>query len=721
VGIVPWRVAGALAVLSGLTILASAGLALAAAPSLGGDQAPAGDWLVKVSSKHPRMFLTAESLPVVREYTLTHEKDYYEAMKRRVAAMPDTADAATFERGANVKYGPYAQQAAFVWLMEQDRAALAKARNYVLEGVRFYLRRSGAGRSVNWYSADRVCALTAYDWIFDELTAAERREIALGFFRHYKEDMAFNSDDYKTGFYGSPNLAWYVGLAFYKDGIDDDQATKLLKQGYDEHLALLRYRSAAAGDDGGMGSVATGYGFGMYPFSEFNFMHTFDSATGLAIEKEFSHLSLFPNWVYWNRLPNDLRYGLADSVPAGKEGDGFLGMHMLEIAHFWAGDYPDRAGLAMWIRDKILRDRTHDDYWWPLAPLLVTRCGELPAPVDPQAGLPHARNFETMGVVFMRSGSSASDVYAAFVAGGNVNQHRHYDQGHFIIYRGGFLAIDSGDYGPRDRNDHLTEYLYRSVAHNCVLIHAPAAADTPAKVWGGPGSTLDGGQCEFAGKQIAFETNAAYSYAATDATRCYAAAKCKEAIRQFVFVYPDTFVICDRVTATDPEYAKSWVLHTVGEPEVAADGRSFRSEQGAGALVCCTVLPGDAKLEKVGGKGKEFWSAGVNHPQAGAFKELAGAWRVEVSPAASRAVDLFVHVIRVGDKSLKDAGSVEAAEIAERGRAGVRIKTERGEAQVIFDAAGDPGGHITLTGQQKVDQELTRQLQPQVGLAAGTP
>ena len=55
------------------------------------------------------------------------------------------------------------------------------------------------------------------------------------------------------------------------------------------------------------------------------------------------------------------------------------------------------------------------------------------------------------------------------------------------------------------------------------------------------------------------------------------------------------------------------------------------------------------------------------------------------------------------------------------GRAGVRIKTAGGEATVLFDLAGEPGGHIKLPGPQKVDQELTRKVRPQSGLGADKP
>ena len=680
------------------------------------------DWQGRVRKEHPRMFFNARTWPQVKAYTLEHEKGYYDSIKRIVAGLPAKADRKRFETGANKKYGPYAQMAAFVWRMEGDRSALEKARNYLLEGVRFYNRCSSARRTVNWYSASRVCAMTAYDWIYDQLTPAERKEIGLGFFKHYKDCLAGgsfpgqNRSNHTSGFYGPTNMAWYVGLTFYADGIDDRQAERLLKQGYAEHIKLLDYRKLAAGDDGGMGSLAVGYAFGMYPWAEYNFMHTYNSSTGLAIEKHYDHLSLFANWVLWNRLPGHMRYGLADSAPAGKFGEGFLEMHMLQAAHFYARRYPDRARLAMWVRNELLTDQKHDNYWWPLAPLLVTRCGELPKPKGPDATWPLARNFQRMGVVFMRSGLDDEATSAAFIAGGKIKSHRHYDQGHFVIYRKGHLAIDSGDYGPRERNDHLTEYLYRTVAHNSLLIRAPSQADRPPKVWGGPAKTFDGGQYEQAGQQVAFETSAAYSYAATDMTACYAPAKCKQAVRQFVFVHPDTFVIFDRVTAAKADYRKSWLLHSVNEPRLDARGKTFRVEYGDSALVGHVLSPSEARIVTVGGPGKEFFSAGSNHPQQGKHKELSGAWRVEVSPGGKRKSDFFLHVLRVGDKPLKTDAEVHL--VKERDKLGATFKTSAGQTvTVTFNTARSVGGHIRIG--DGIDRPLTTTVQPQVGIAAG--
>ncbi len=698
-------------------------LTIAASHCLAADGPANNDWLAKIRPTHPRMFFNADTWPAVREYTLKHEAAYYARIKRKVAAMPEVVDTVACEKGSQIKYGPNALMAAFVWRMENDRSALEKSRRHLKAGVAFYVKQSAAGQPVNWYSADRVQALAAYDWIHDQLSDDERREIGDGFLKHQHDDDTVkrvgnhNRGNHKSGFYGPPNLPWFVGLALYKDGIDDAAAEALLKRGYADHIDLLEYRGQSAGDDGGIGSLAVGYGLGFYPWSEFNFMHTFQSATGVNLADRYDHMSLLPNWVYWNRLPGNMTWGLADSVPAGKFGSAFLEMHMLQVAHFFAERHPERARFAMWIRENLLEEPKHDDYWWPLAPLMLTGCGTLPEPKGPADNWPLARNFEKMGLVTMRSDWSEDAVCAAFVAGGNINQHRHYDQGHFIIYRKGHLAIDSGDYGPRTRNDHLMEYLYRTVAHNAVLIHAPAEADKPAAVWGGPARTLDGGQSDFGGRQIAFETNADFTYVATDATACYDPRKCKQATRQFVFVHPDLFVICDRVISTKAEYRKSWLLHTVNEPTISPRTRTVRAEYGDSAIVSRTVLPATAVISKVGGPGKEFFSAGKNHPQEGRFaaiRELGGSWRVEISPQEPAAEAVFVHVIRVGDKSLKE---VDAELVGEGPARGVRVAGERGPVTVFFNLEGAVGGRITLP--ETPERALAVTVQPQSGLAAG--
>jgi heparin/heparan-sulfate lyase len=359
-----------------------------------------------------------------------------------------------------------------------------------------------------------------------------------------------------------------------------------------------------------------------------------------------------------------------------------------------------------------------------VAPFFLTRCGQLPEPVGPDATWPLARNFEKMGVVFMRSDWTEEAACAALVAGGEINSHRHYDQGHFIIYRKGHLAIDSGDYGPREANEHLKEYAYRTVAHNSILIHAPPAADERPKVWGETPDTFDGGQMAHAGRQIAFETHDAYSYAATDMAPSYSPKKCRHAVRQFVFVRPDVFVIFDRVGKVKPEYASAWLLHSVDAPETGDDGRTFRIVEGDGALAGVTLLPQAARVELVGGPGKEFFSAGKNRPQQGAHKRLAGAWRVEVSPSKASSEDIFLHVLRVGDKSLRDAGDVQL--VPQGDFVGAAFQTGDGrDATVTFRLRGPVGGRIVIgaedDGSGGINAPLATTVQPQAGLGIVLP
>ena len=100
-----------------------------------------------------------------------------------------------------------------------------------------------------------------------------------------------------------------------------------------------------------------------------------------------------------------------------------------------------------------------------------------------------------------------------------------------------------------------------------------------ANYWGpkdeGPeGQTNDGGMNRSTGGRLAaFQANQHFAYVAGDATACYSDRKCQLALRQFVFVKPDCFVVCDRVRSTSPEYRKAWLLHTQNEPLV--EGQQF--------------------------------------------------------------------------------------------------------------------------------------------------
>jgi heparin/heparan-sulfate lyase len=220
----------------------------------------------------------------------------------------------------------------------------------------------------------------------------------------------------------------------------------------------------------------------------------------------------------------------------------------------------------------------------------------------------------------------------------------------------------------------------------------------------------DGGQCRVIGsKGVAFETHDEYAYVAGDATEGYHPEKCRLALRQFVFVPPDYFVVFDRVCSTGPEARKTWLLHTAREPIIRQN--VFSADQEEGRLFCRTILPEGAKLARVGGAGKQFWSGGRNWSLPEGFRapettELLGQWRVEVTPIEQKEEDLFLHLIQVGDASLKTM--VQSELVREDDRIGVRFPSGHKEWEIVFGAKGPPSGRIIVkeAGTRTIVREL---------------
>ena len=319
---------------------------------------------------------------------------------------------------------------------------------------------------------------------------------------------------------------------------------------------------------------------------------------------------------------------------------------MANIRHLYGRAAPEATGLARQIQS-TLPNPTYSRSWF-IYPFLLTELETSPSALAPD-NLPHARHFETMGQVFMRSGVGRQDTYCLFTCGGFLKQHRHYDALNFVIYHRGFLAIDSGTrYDEFTNGQHLANYFAQTVAHNCVVIHQPG--EPPARYWGGTVEGNHGAQHQQLGSTVeAFETNDQFVYVAGDATACYQQGtaggkgkltlpeKCELATRQIVFLLPNHFVIFDRITSTDASYRKDWLLHTATEPVI--DGQTVCADQGKGRMWCHTLLPQSARLTAVGGPGKEFLAAGKNWaidaPRLTSQQlDMIGRWRLEVTPLA---------------------------------------------------------------------------------------
>ncbi|MCD6308403.1 MAG: heparinase II/III family protein [Candidatus Latescibacteria bacterium] len=737
------------------TLIALICLALSFAPAPARAFENGDGWIANIRGGHPRLFFNSDTFPAVKARALGAEKAWFDNLRKRVDGYPD---APTWEGGRKYsgfrkaadggyeeypltqpkEWGSEACHTAFVYLITGEKRYLEKAKKMLERSVEAYHKDYETGVTVDWYSTTRVHWLAAYDWLYNDLSPAERKELMGRFLEHLALVMSpdrpplyrLNDSDYTTGFYGDRNLLWFAGLAAYGDNIDDDLALDFLKRGYRYNRDLFEYRKFCAGDDGGLASASPNYSMGAYPWSQFNFLYTWRSATGEDIAADWPHLAYFPVWIMWNWIPGEYprEFGTGDSYHYDNRMRLYLMYtHMSQIMDFYAYSRPDCAALAAYIRTILPANERRYSRTWAFYPFLLTKIDHAPAPKSPGDSQLFARHFETLGQVFMRSGTGPDDTYSLFTIGSKVPSHKQHDENTFIIYRSGYLALDSGTRG-RETGFQLRHYYSQTVAHNGILIHMPG--EPFPGYWGrkydGPeGKISAGGTYKTNGGVVrAFETNGLFSYVAGDATACYLPDKCSLALRQYVFIMPDVFVVCDRVTSTDPSYEKDWLLHTQNEPVV--EGAAFRADHEGGRLFCTTLAPKNAVLTKVGGPGKEFWAAGKNWELAPEVAEMLrdrydggilGNWRMEVSPAAPEKETVFLHVLQVAGKEREEPYTASLAE--GKGFIGARVFTDDRIALVTFATSGPPAGHITMTAGAKVfvDRDLSQEVQPQSGLS----
>ena len=632
-----------------------------------------------VRTVHPRLFITSEDIKTIKENASSGDgKKVYDDMKKRVdelmsagISFPDPL-AKSGEYNKNHEVGFRASEAALIWLITEDETYLQYTKTILRELIKYYQLRVENNLNIAWYVYSQVCALCAYDWIYNDLSPAEHNEIGKPLY-NVMYDIAWhgsgvrksryreNISDYDTGCYGINVLPWYLAITFYGDGVDDAKCGEMFRSGYDFYQKMANYRREMAGKKGGGATGCVGYSFGYYPIADFSFIYTYRAATGIDLSKDLDYVLKYMDYLDWVRLPGNKEYGVGDAshwqyyLPHTD-----INYHITEIANLYGKNDPSVLMLAGRLLSQYSTKPAIDRF--PFMRLLHK--------VKPTAGGGTAMSaaaksmyFDTMGQVYMRSGLGDNDTYAVFICGGKQDNHKHYDNNHFTIYRNGYRAVDSGT--RPEPGQHLFQYYCRTVAHNCVTIRMPG--EVLPKYWGelAAGETTqpvpnDGGQNDPLACILRYHKETAdYVYLASDATRSYNSSKTSNVMREFVYIFPDLFVVLDRVNATKEEYQKTWLYHTVDEPQI--DGLTFTETSQGGRTICKTLYPSDAVMEKIGGPGKQFWSDGKNWPLPAELPgncppetwPLLGQWRVEVKPGAARKDDIFLHMIQVGDASLR--------------------------------------------------------------------
>lgn len=641
-----------------------------------------------VRASHPRLFVTKEDIPNIKSAAKTSARNTYWQTKEDVdnllhgsISFPNPTAVNGTENGWVISK---VSQVAMLYLITGKKEYLDYTKKFLQKIIEYYRIRIDNNLNADWYVFPQISTLCAYDWIYDALTQDEREKIGKSLYQ-VMMDIAWhgeglrpqrireNTGGYNTGFYGTDALPWYIAITFYNDGIDDARCEKMFQKGLQLNMKMTQFRSELIGKNGGGSTGCVGYALGAYPVADFNFIRSYRAATGIDMSQKLDYVLGYLNFIDWNRLPGNREFGFGDSyhydcLLPEKE----INYHLREIATLY-GSSPNVQRLLGLFNKKNYTERL------PFMPFLQKYPQGTPGASSPGKG---AMYFDGTGEVIMRSGTGADDTYALFVSGGRTSYHKHFDNNHFTIYKKGYRALDTGT--RPEPGWHLSHYYARTVAHNCVTIRMPD--ERMPGYWGGGASTEnkfepipnDGGQSSTLGSVLKeMRTTDDYVYLASDATKSYNSKKASLVVREFIYFYPDLFVVFDRVAAIDKNYPKTWLIHTINEPVMKGD-REFSETSDGGKMICRTLYPANVMLTKIGGSGKDFWSDGrnwplpkltpqeygynmnlppANHPQL-------GHWRMEVSPQTASKEDLFMHIIQVGDKNLSDLPDTETFETA---------------------------------------------------------
>ncbi len=352
--------------------------------------------------------------------------------------------------------------------------------------------------------------------------------------------------------------------------------------------------------------------------------------------------------------------------------------------------------------------------------------------------LPRTERFGpgAMEQIYIRSGWEPDDTFISFRAGHRFTHHGHQDAGHFTLFKGGPLAVNSSNYGNFTSENRLG-YAIRTIAKNSLLILRPGEEVRPNRFF--EDNIADGGQrvvlptgsairnveqwqqqigdgLHLEGGQVsAFHRGMDYTYVAADLTRAYntpqhdaggSGGKVSLVKRELVYLRgEDRLIINDAVVSTDPAYTKKWLLHSVERPVIdnirllagKPDNGIIESSEdritmasGRGRLVIDRLLPEDAVVRLVGGPDYRYYvetdgddreldgqnlSAGSN--DAPWFDQAF--WRIEIQPGAARNEDHFLVVL---SPSLETHRLQQVRKLQLPGLAGRGVETP--ESAVLF-------------------------------------
>lgn len=406
---------------------------------------------------HPRVCLTASELPALRQRIQTQPAKEAFAACERVAAQlldpksPDSVTVARLERGetgigeaSKQQLSETIRETAFVSLVggkPEITAAGKKALLAFVAHVSFKAANTDMSRQATGIGL-------GYDWLYNELTNDERRQVHDWLVRNcsaYAEFLENQPFGFKRGFEKKRNMNW---VPFYAGSFGVAALAIEGETGYQSEW----YAKAASGMknflDNGIGKE--GAPMETIHYFAYGMAHgaVFLDAMARRGDAQWEHPNLrqIPLWWAYDLLPWGRDF---NSIADTRD----LHMGVAEIYYRLNLAYPSDP-VMQW----VYKNYSGSDNGFPLAPFAAALWAVPPNPSVQITNLklPLSRYFAQNGLAYLRSGWGADDTYFEFQSDPMAFgvSHAHADRNSFtLMSKGRIWALDRGYHYNRG-NDH---------------------------------------------------------------------------------------------------------------------------------------------------------------------------------------------------------------------------------------------------------------------------
>jgi hypothetical protein len=479
---------------------------------------------------------------------------------------------------SHLQRSPHAAAQALVWQITGDSAAAERA----LARIESY-RYPGQVDTFHIYLRLTELAL-AYDWLYDYpgFTTQSKAQVRSRVFPLAQQGLKI-ADDHMFHNYVWMSAGGTALWAMATAG-DDQQADALLeqiRQRFNHGLfPAWKYLD-------GLPSEPMGY-WALYVYTPgvLTLLGAQSAYETDLVEQIRQHDG---DWLdrHWKNLIHstlpDLRFVPWGDLQSGPNGGMTHEMAGIVDATTWALRSPQGEFLSRRLQQRRGAARFHGET--AIFYMLYGRNRTVPPKTPPRSYLAGNQNG---GHFIARSSWDDDATIVALTCTDHFGDHHHYDQGSFLIYRQGLLAVDPPVYrrirGPQQRTDH----------HNTLLLDGQPQRPVRGQWF----ATIDAFQQNLTRGHILetgdilFHTEAEHWTAvACQFAQAYPPGTVKSCVRQLLFVRPSLVVIVDHLdaSATRGVPRTQWLLQLPGAPTV--QGNSVWASHGTSWLRCQPVVP----------------------------------------------------------------------------------------------------------------------------------